>query len=149
MADPWLNQEINPVLFNFAWVVPCEAFESNPEKYYHGQVLSSGTAISTNSPQDSLSLVDGDSMLDADVEDGARELELDEDVPGSECEFEAAEEERKNGMKDGWVPTATVIKVIEPNATGNGELIFNFILNTYEEWFKNSYECVNMSSINV
>lgn len=66
--DAWIMQEINPATFNFAWIVPCEAHESNPEKYFSGPIYSSTTGLSTMSPQDSLSLVDEDSIIDAEDE---------------------------------------------------------------------------------
>lgn len=66
MANKWITQEINPASFNFSWIVPCESHESNPDKYYTGQVYSSATGLSTTSPHDSLSLADEDSMIDAD-----------------------------------------------------------------------------------
>lgn len=92
ISDPWLEQEINPAQFNFAWVVSCEAFESNPDKYYTGPAVSSGTALSTTSPQNSLSLVDGDSMLDVDgVEDEEELLEEDQDPVQRGGSFEAAD----------------------------------------------------------
>lgn len=124
IADPWLQQEINPAAFNFAWVVPCEAFESNPEKYYHGQAVSSGTALSTTSPQNSLSLVDGDSMLDVEEEDGG---EMDDE----EEELLLFEEDEPTGLRDSSVMAieesceipASVIKVIEPK-TGEKTLWF-------------------------
>lgn len=93
-------------------------FESNPEKYYHGQVMSSGTAISTTSPQNSLSLVDGDSMLDVEGEDG-EEIE-DEEI------FE--EDEEYTGLRDSSLVVdqksvsaiaplpPSAIKVIEPKS---------------------------------
>lgn len=109
MADVWLNQEINPSLFNFAWVVPCEAFESNPEKYYNGQVLSSGTAISTTSPQDSLSLADGDSMLDVEGED-----DDDEEDDHSEGGCDIAHDNQMQPDGDG-------VRVAEDNL--NGDLV--------------------------
>lgn len=67
-ADPWLTQEVNTSSFNFSWIVPCENYESNPDKYFNGQVFSSATGFSTTSPHDSLSLADEDSMIDADEE---------------------------------------------------------------------------------
>lgn len=71
--DAWIVQEINPTTFNFGWIVPCESHESNPEKYFTGPVYSSTTGLSTMSPQDSLSLVDEDSIIDPedDIEDEA------------------------------------------------------------------------------
>ncbi|XP_037909867.1 PAS domain-containing serine/threonine-protein kinase isoform X2 [Hermetia illucens] len=67
MAHPWVNQEINPAVFDFAWTIPCDPLEANPEKYFSEQPMySSATALSTTSPQDSLSLVDEDSMIDGD-----------------------------------------------------------------------------------
>lgn len=110
ISDPWMAQDINPSQFNFAWVVPCEAFESNPEKYYHGQAVSSATAISTTSPQNSLSLVDGDSMLDVE-EDGEDEvvdqLELDREPTGLAESCVTGQDEELEG--EGGV-TGTVIK---------------------------------------
>ncbi|XP_053685464.1 PAS domain-containing serine/threonine-protein kinase [Sabethes cyaneus] len=59
----WMTQEINSSQFNFAKIVPCEPYETNPEKYYvDPNVCSSQTGLST-SPH-SLSLVD-----DVDGED--------------------------------------------------------------------------------
>lgn len=66
LKDEWITQEINSANFNFSWIVPCENHESNPDKYFTGQVYSSTTGLSTTSPQDSLSLADEDSMIDAD-----------------------------------------------------------------------------------
>lgn len=66
LQHPWMNQEINPATFNFSWIVRCDSYESNPDKYFSGQVYSSTTALSTTSPQDSLSLGDEDSMDDED-----------------------------------------------------------------------------------
>lgn len=80
--DAWIGQEINPTTFNFGWIVPCESHESNPEKYFTGPVYSSTTTgLSTMSPQDSLSLVDEDSIIDPedDIEDEVAEERLDED----------------------------------------------------------------------
>lgn len=140
MADVWLNQEINPSLFNFAWVVPCEAFESNPEKYYNGQVLSSGTAISTTSPQDSLSLADGDSMLDVEGDDDDDEDDddnSDSDQGDDDIAYESHTQADEDGSQlpednligdlvgttdDECGPTAaTLINVIEPKSTATGE----------------------------
>lgn len=75
--DAWIGQEINPTTFNFGWIVPCESHESNPEKYFTGPVYSSTTGLSTMSPQDSLSLVDEDSIIDPedDIEDEAVDAE--------------------------------------------------------------------------
>lgn len=71
LARDWIEQEINPATFNFAWIVPCENHEANPDKYFNGHVYSSNTGLSTTSPQDSLSLADEDSMIgaDEDIED--------------------------------------------------------------------------------
>lgn len=66
MQNEWINQEITNS-FNFAWIVPCEPYESNPEVYYSGQVYSSTTALSTS--HDSLSLVDDDSMIQDEQKD--------------------------------------------------------------------------------
>ncbi|XP_050094051.1 uncharacterized protein LOC126576789 [Anopheles aquasalis] len=67
IASEWLTQEINPSVFNFALIIPCEPYEVNPEKYYNGQIYSSQTGLST-SPH-SLSLVD-DEGADDDEENG-------------------------------------------------------------------------------
>lgn len=69
LARDWMKQDINPNVFNFAWIVPCEGHESNPERFFNGHVYSSNTGLSTTSPQDSLSLADEDSMIDIDIED--------------------------------------------------------------------------------
>lgn len=74
MEDEWITQEINSANFNFSWIVPCENHESNPDKYFTGQVYSSTTGLSTTSPQDSLSLADEDSMIDADEDIEDEEL---------------------------------------------------------------------------
>lgn len=66
ISNVWITQDINPAIFNFAWIVPCEAHEASPEKYFNGQMYSSNTGLSTTSPQDSLSLADEDSIVDAD-----------------------------------------------------------------------------------
>lgn len=66
LGRDWIKQEINATAFNFAWIVPCENHEANPDKYFNGHVYSSNTGLSTTSPQDSLSLADEDSMIDAD-----------------------------------------------------------------------------------
>lgn len=72
IGDPWLTQDLSPCNFNFSWIVPCESHESNPDKYFNGQIYSSATGLSITSPHDSLSLADEeDSMIDAeeDIED--------------------------------------------------------------------------------
>lgn len=62
-----MSQELNSCNFNFSWIVPCENHESNPEKYFTGQVYSSATGLSTTSPT---SLADEeDSIIDDDIED--------------------------------------------------------------------------------
>lgn len=67
IADPWVTQEISSCNFNFSWIVPCEPIESNPEKYFTGQIYSSATGLSTTSPT---SLADEeDSIIDDDIED--------------------------------------------------------------------------------
>lgn len=67
VADPWVTQELQPCNFNFSWIVPCESHESNPDKYFTGQVYSSATGLSTTSPT---SLADEeDSIIDDDIED--------------------------------------------------------------------------------
>lgn len=66
LAQDWIKQDINPSGFNFAWIVPCESHEAKPDVYFNGHVYSSNTGLSTTSPQDSLSLADEDSMIDAD-----------------------------------------------------------------------------------
>lgn len=78
VSDPWITQELNSSNFNFSWIVPCESHESNPEKYFTGQIYSSATGLSITSPHDSLSLADEeDSMIDADddIEDDLEELQ--------------------------------------------------------------------------
>lgn len=80
LKDEWISQEINSSAFNFTWIVPCENFESNPEKYFTGQVYSSTTGLSTTSPQDTLSLADEDSMIDADDDIECEELLNDSSV---------------------------------------------------------------------
>lgn len=81
MKDEWITQEINSANFNFSWIVPCENHESNPDKYFTGQVYSSTTGLSTTSPQDSLSLADEDSMIDADDDIEDEELLNEGSVP--------------------------------------------------------------------
>lgn len=67
LADPWVMQELSPCNFNFSWIVPCENHESNPDKYFTGQIYSSATGLSTTSPT---SLADEeDSIIDDDIED--------------------------------------------------------------------------------
>lgn len=67
IADPWLTQELSACNFNFGWIVPCEKYESNPDKYFTGQIYSSATGLSTTSPT---SLADEeDSIIDDDIED--------------------------------------------------------------------------------
>lgn len=87
MKDEWITQEINPANFNFSWIVPCENHESNPDKYFTGQVYSSTTGLSTTSPQDSLSLADEDSMIDADEDIEDEEL-LNEGSVSTKHEFD-------------------------------------------------------------
>ncbi|XP_058457274.1 uncharacterized protein LOC131434534 isoform X2 [Malaya genurostris] len=68
----WITQEINPTQFNFAKIVPCEPYETNPEKYYvDPNICSSQTGLST-SPH-SLSLVD-----DVDGEDDDEHAHMDD-----------------------------------------------------------------------
>lgn len=81
MNDEWIKQEINSSNFNFSWIVPCENHESNPDKFFTGQVYSSTTGLSTTSPQDSLSLADEDSMIDADEDIEDEELLNEGSVP--------------------------------------------------------------------
>lgn len=81
--DPWLNQDVNPASFNFAWVVSCETYESNPEKYYNGQQAYHSSGPVSTSPHDSLSLADADSMLDGEGDDLQTDLDTDFD---KECE---------------------------------------------------------------
>lgn len=88
MADPWLNQELSSTNFNFGWIVPCEAHESNPDKYFTGQIYSSATGLSITSPHDSLSLADEDSMIDADEEIDDEELDKEERNTTSKHEFD-------------------------------------------------------------
>lgn len=67
VSDPWVTQELGPCNFNFSWIVPCENHESNPDKYFTGQIYSSATGLSTTSPT---SLADEeDSIIDDDIED--------------------------------------------------------------------------------
>lgn len=77
VSDPWITQELNSSNFNFSWIVPCEGHESNPDKYFTGQIYSSATGLSITSPHDNLSLADEeDSMIDADddIEDDLEDL---------------------------------------------------------------------------
>lgn len=82
LASDWMKQEINPAVFNFSWIVSCEGHEANPDKYFNGYIYSSNTGLSTTSPQDSLSLADEDSMIDADddIEDEEFGLKLSSDI---------------------------------------------------------------------
>lgn len=67
VSDPWVTQELGSCNFNFSWIVPCEHHESNPDKYFTGQIYSSATGLSTTSPT---SLADEeDSIIDDDIED--------------------------------------------------------------------------------
>ncbi|XP_058123608.1 PAS domain-containing serine/threonine-protein kinase [Anopheles ziemanni] len=70
----WMTQEINPMAFNFAEIVPCEPYEVNPDKYYNGQIYSSQTGLST-SPH-SLSLVDDED--DGEDEDDEHHAHIDD-----------------------------------------------------------------------
>lgn len=65
ISDPWVTQELGPCNFNFSWIVPCENHESNPEKYFTGQIYSSATGFSTTSP----TCDEEDSIIDDDIED--------------------------------------------------------------------------------
>ncbi|XP_030386283.1 PAS domain-containing serine/threonine-protein kinase [Scaptodrosophila lebanonensis] len=56
--DPWVTQEVNASLFNFAWIVPCKPHEANPDIFFSGQLYSSTSVLSTISPQDSFSQID-------------------------------------------------------------------------------------------
>lgn len=80
LDSDWIKQEINSASFNFAWIVPCEGHEANPDKYFSGQVYSSTTGLSTTSPHDSLSLADEDSMIDADEDIEDEEQEEDKSI---------------------------------------------------------------------
>ncbi|XP_055621098.1 PAS domain-containing serine/threonine-protein kinase isoform X2 [Toxorhynchites rutilus septentrionalis] len=95
LETEWMTQEINPAQFNFAKIIPCEPYETNPEKYYvDPNICSSQTGLST-SPH-SLSMVDDvdgedddehahmdDSFIDPDelLEDDICPLSHDEDMP--------------------------------------------------------------------
>uniref|UniRef100_A0A182IQF4 Protein kinase domain-containing protein n=1 Tax=Anopheles atroparvus TaxID=41427 RepID=A0A182IQF4_ANOAO len=74
LGSEWMTQEINPMAFNFAEIVPCEPYEVNPDKYYNGQIYSSQTGLST-SPH-SLSLVDDDD--DGDDEEDEHHAHFDD-----------------------------------------------------------------------
>lgn len=97
MEHPWIVQDINPAAFNFAWIVPCEAHESNPEKFFTGQVYASTTGLSTASPHDSLSLVDDDDSII-----GCDDDECDDDgvygcgAAGNDDDCEEEEEDEKS-----------------------------------------------------
>uniref|UniRef100_A0A1Q3EZR9 Putative pas domain-containing serine/threonine-protein kinase n=1 Tax=Culex tarsalis TaxID=7177 RepID=A0A1Q3EZR9_CULTA len=90
----WMTQDINPAQFNFAKIIPCEPYETNPEKYYvDANVCSSQTGLST-SPH-SLSM-EGESM-DGDEEhahmddsflddDECCPLSHDDDMPPDRCD---------------------------------------------------------------
>lgn len=99
LSDPWITQEINANSFNFAWIVPCEKHESNPDKYFTGQVYSSATGLSTASPHDSLSLADEDSMIDADED--IEDEELDESGRSIQTKNELDYRKRKCFLLDG------------------------------------------------
>ncbi|XP_058829888.1 PAS domain-containing serine/threonine-protein kinase isoform X2 [Topomyia yanbarensis] len=72
LETEWMTQDINPAQFNFAKIVPCEPYETNPEKYYvDPNICSSQTGLST-SPH-SLSLVD-----DVDGEDDDEHAHMDD-----------------------------------------------------------------------
>ncbi|XP_055611994.1 PAS domain-containing serine/threonine-protein kinase [Uranotaenia lowii] len=93
LETEWMTQEINPAQFNFAKIIPCEPFETNPEKYWADpNICSSQTGLST-SPH-SLSLVDDDvdgddddahmddSFIDPDeLDDDVCQLSHDEELP--------------------------------------------------------------------
>lgn len=115
-ANKWIQQEINVNAFNFNAVVPCDPQEAYPEKYFEGPVYSSTTALSTMSPQDSLSLVDDDddddhngrgddSLIDGEEgADGNEEYnEVCEMLEDEEIEEEEDEEEEdpKSQMSQG------------------------------------------------
>lgn len=88
MDNSWMNQDINPNIFNFESIVRCEPYESNPEKYYTGQKFSSVTVLSTASPQDSLSLVDDDSIIDGeDGDDDEKSIPSQDHYSGFKCEY--------------------------------------------------------------
>lgn len=78
MQNDWLNPEIVTTNQSFAWIVPCEQFEANPEKFYTGQAYSSMIALSESPHDDSLSLADDDSMID-DEEDKSLPSQTDRD----------------------------------------------------------------------
>lgn len=71
VADPWVTQELQPCNFNFSWIVPCESHESNPDKYFSGQIYSSATGLSCSTGLSGpTSLADEeDSIIDDDIED--------------------------------------------------------------------------------
>ncbi|XP_062552781.1 PAS domain-containing serine/threonine-protein kinase [Armigeres subalbatus] len=72
LETEWMAQEINPSQFNFAKIIPCEPYETNPEKYYvDPNICSSQTGLST-SPH-SLSMVD-----DVDGEDDDEHAHMDD-----------------------------------------------------------------------
>lgn len=72
LETEWMTQEIHSSQFNFAKIVPCEPFETNPEKYYvDANICSSQTGLST-SPH-SLSMVD-----DVDGEDDDEHAHMDD-----------------------------------------------------------------------
>lgn len=72
LETEWMTQEINPSQFNFAKIIPCEPYETNPEKYYvDPNICSSQTGLST-SPH-SLSMVD-----DVDGEDDDEHAHMDD-----------------------------------------------------------------------
>lgn len=65
-------QELGPCNFNFSWIVPCENHESNPEKYFTGQIYSSATTagLSTTTSPTSIADEEEDSIIDNDdIED--------------------------------------------------------------------------------
>ncbi|XP_019538730.3 PAS domain-containing serine/threonine-protein kinase isoform X2 [Aedes albopictus] len=72
LETEWMTQEINTSQFNFAKIIPCEPYETNPEKYYvDPNICSSQTGLST-SPH-SLSMVD-----DVDGEDDDENAHMDD-----------------------------------------------------------------------
>lgn len=98
-ANKWIQQEINTAAFNFNSVVQCDPQEAYPEKYFEGPVYSSTTALSTMSPQDSLSLVDDDD----DVNEGRDEDSLidgEEDRAGCDENDEVGDIQEVNEVEE-------------------------------------------------
>ncbi|EDS41071.1 conserved hypothetical protein [Culex quinquefasciatus] len=92
LETEWMTQEINQAQFNFAKIIPCEPYETNPEKFYvDANVCSSQTGLST-SPH-SLSM-EGESMDgdDAHMDDSFLDddeccpLSHDDDMPPDRCD---------------------------------------------------------------